>query len=67
MPAQFDKATIWLHAFIPMAKVSALGTCFVGDDRGFSSDFSESRFRARSEITVSGFLAGTPESIEFHQ
>lgn len=67
MTAQFDSITIWINAFIPMPSVNALGTCFSGDGRGFSADQAEQRYRARSEITVSGFLAGSPETIEFHQ
>lgn len=64
--ATLDKVTIWIQAFIPMAIVDALGTCFSGDDRGFSSDYNEARYRARSEISVTGFLSGAPEWIEFH-
>lgn len=65
--ATLDRVTIWINAFIPMAVVNALGTCFSGDGRGFSSDYDEDRYRARSEITITGFLAGAAEWIEFHQ
>jgi hypothetical protein len=67
MKAQFDEVRIWIQAFIPMAVVNALGTCFTGDDRDFSSDPDEQGFRARSEIRISGFLDGAPETTEFHQ
>lgn len=67
MAAQFDSITFWLHAFIPMASVQGLGSCFSGDDRGFSADYAETRYRIRSEITISGFLGGNPETTEFHQ
>ncbi|MFF9810763.1 hypothetical protein ACF1G5_37720 [Streptomyces coeruleorubidus] len=66
MAAQFDKIAIWLVAFIPMPVVQALG-CFHGDDRDFSSDPGEQRFRVRSDIVVSGFLAGDPQETDFHQ
>ena len=49
MSAQFDEVSIWLHAFIPMAVVDAVGNCFSGDDRDFSDDPSEQRFRARGD------------------
>lgn len=67
MEAQFDEMAIWIQAFIPMAVVNAAGNCFTGDDRDFSSDPNEQRFRARSEIRISGFLSGAPETTEFHQ
>lgn len=67
MSAKFNTVEIWIQAFIPMTSVNALGTCFSGDDRDFSSDHEEQRFRARSEIIVSGFLTQAPESTEFHQ
>ena len=65
--ANLDKVTVWIQAFIPMAIVDALGMCFSGDDRGFSANYNEGRYRVRSEITISGFLTGAPEWIEFHQ
>jgi hypothetical protein len=67
MSAQFDEVSIWIQAFIPMAVVNAVGSCFAGDDRGFSDDHSEQRFRVRSEIVVSGFLSQDPQTTEFHQ
>ncbi|MBT2366040.1 hypothetical protein J7E88_12150 [Streptomyces sp. ISL-10] len=67
MPAQFDKIAIWLAFFIPMPVIEAMGDCFHGDGRDFSSDPNEQRFRARSEIVVSGFLANQPEETDFHQ
>lgn len=67
MPAQCDTVTIWVQAFIPMPSVNAAGKCFVGDGRGFSSDYDEGRFRARSEIVVSGFASNSPQTSEFHQ
>jgi Protein of unknown function (DUF3238) len=67
MPAQFDKVSIWIQAFIPMAIVNAVGNCFSGDDRDFSDDPDEQRFRIRSEIVISGFLGQAPEFIDFHQ
>jgi hypothetical protein len=66
MNAQFDEVSIWIQAFIPMAVVNALGTCFSGDDRDFSTDHEEQRFRARSEIVISNFLSQAPETTEFH-
>jgi hypothetical protein len=65
--ADFDQIAIWLVAFIPMPVVNALGNCFSGDDRDFSSDRGDQRYRLRSEIIVSGFSSDTPESVEFHQ
>jgi hypothetical protein len=65
--AQFDKITIWIDTFIPEPQAEAFGMCFHGDDRGFSSDYNEQRYRTRSEITVSGFLANAPEETDFHQ
>lgn len=67
MAADFDTISIWLVAFIPMPSIQALGYCFAGDDRGFRQDYSESRYRLRSEITISGFLSDNPTSTEFHQ
>lgn len=67
MDAQFDKITIWLVAFIPMPVVQALGSCFHGDGRGFSSDYDEQRYRARSDIVISGFLADNAGETDFHQ
>ncbi|MEX7470649.1 DUF3238 domain-containing protein [Mycobacterium adipatum] len=67
MSAQFDTISIWLVAFIPMPVVNALGTCFGGDDRGFTADADDPRFRLRSEIVISGFLSDNPQSTEFHQ
>ncbi|NUL02536.1 hypothetical protein HRW07_04600 [Streptomyces lunaelactis] len=67
MAAQFDKIAIWVVAFIPMPAVQALGECFHGDDRDFSSDPGEQRFRVRSDIVVSGFLAGDPQETDFHR
>ena len=67
MSAQFDAVTIWFVSFIPMASLGVLGTCFSGDNRTFSFDQSEDRFRTRSEIIVSGFLSQSPETTEFHQ
>lgn len=65
--ATFDSISVWVQAFIPMPVVEALGTCFHGDGRGFSDDPDEQRYRARSQIDITGFLAGAPEFTEFHQ
>jgi hypothetical protein len=82
MTVKFDSITIWLEAFIPMPKVEApiasrrqpplppgtpgLKSCYHGDGRGFSSDFGETRFRMRSDVTISGFRAGTPTMDQKH-
>ncbi|MEX2973084.1 hypothetical protein [Streptomyces sp. C184] len=66
MAAKFDEIAIWFVAFIPMPVVQALGVCFHGDNREFSSDPDEERFRVRSDIIVSGFLADDPQETDFH-
>ncbi|MEV8596109.1 hypothetical protein [Streptomyces sp. NPDC052012] len=67
MAAEFDKIAIWFVAFIPMPVVQVLDDCFHGDDRDFSSDPNEQRFRVPSDIVVSGFVADDPQETDFHQ
>ncbi len=73
--AGFDTVTIWLMAFIPMATVEmpvpdasqpSLKRCFSGDGRGFNPDYGESRYRARSDVTITGFSSGQPTMSEGH-
>jgi hypothetical protein len=55
---------VWLNAFIPETKVSALGDCFSGDNRSFSSEIHASS-RMHSELEVTRL--GTPDAGEsFH-
>ncbi|MFD9425629.1 MULTISPECIES: hypothetical protein [unclassified Streptomyces] len=67
MSAEFDKIAIWMEFFIPTPTIEALGECFHGDGRDFSPDPNEQRFRARSDIVVTGFLAEQPGETDFHQ
>ncbi len=57
---------VWLNAFIPEASVTALGDCFSGDNRAFSSDIHASS-RMHSEVEAANLGASAAgESFHWH-
>jgi hypothetical protein len=51
--AKFSTVVLWVNVFIPDAKVSALGTCFRGDERSFDTS-PGAKSRLHAQATISG-------------
>ena len=65
--ALVDVLHIWFKSFIPDRTVDGppLTDCFLGDNRGFSSDIGASA-RIHSEVTIEGLYTATPVMSQRH-